>query len=211
MKKHFGKMRTDVIPNPVAPSPSHGQDENAHLSAKSIVAVGRLHQQKGFDVLIEAFSKCVRKHPGWRLVIFGEGPEREMLESLVSRLGLEGKVSLPGRVRNPERVIGAAEIFVLSSRYEGFPNALLEAMTCGLPVIATDCHSGPAEIIRDGEDGLLVPVEDSGTISGVLIRLMDDPDERNRLGGNARTSVERFSLPNVMEKWEDLIRRVVLN
>ncbi len=84
-------------------------------------------------------------------------------------------------------------------------------MTCGLPVIATDCQSGPGEIIRDGVDGLLVPVEDSGTMSDVMIGLMGDPDARKRLGENARTSVKRFSLSNVMGQWEDLLKQVALN
>lgn len=210
MREKFKGIRIDVIPNPVMSICNNEQSKVANLPANTVVSVGRLSQEKGFDVLIEAFSKSTNKYPDWNLVIFGEGPERKNLEALVSRLGVEGKVSLPGRIENPEKVVGTAEIFAMSSRYEGFPNALLEAMTCGLPVVATDCQSGPREILNGGEDGLLVPVEDSGAMADSLISLMGDPDARKRLGENARASVQRFSLPNIMNQWEDLFQQVIV-
>jgi glycosyltransferase involved in cell wall biosynthesis len=146
--------------------------------------MGRLHPQKGFDLLLEAFSRIKDQYPDWSLTILGDGPLREQIESLRDELGLKGRVHLPGAVKNPHQVLKQAELFVLSSRREGFSLALLDAMSYGLPVVAFDCRSGPREIIRDGVDGVLVPPEDVGAMAEALGRLMSDESERNRLAFN---------------------------
>jgi glycosyltransferase involved in cell wall biosynthesis len=124
-----------------------------------VVSVGRLSRQKDFGTLLRAFSR-VRDHLPARLVILGEGPERASLEALVSELGLEGAVALPGWVSNPYPWMVHAGAYVLSSRWEGLPSVLIEALYCGVPIVATDCLSGPREILDGGEYGLLVPVGD---------------------------------------------------
>ena len=193
------------FPNPIEIEAPEFLEKNDYIKGNVVVTVGRLDSQKGHDVLIKAFSNIVSNYPDWRLVIFGEGCLRDELEMLIKSLGLENNVFLPGRVKNPENIIGNADIFILSSRYEGFPNALLEAMACGLPVISTDCNSGPSEIINNNVDGILVPVDDEKAISDSLVRLMNNPDERHQLGEQAAKSVERYSLNKIMNLWDGLL------
>jgi glycosyltransferase involved in cell wall biosynthesis len=141
-----------------------------------VLAAGRLHRQKGFDVLLEAFA-IARSEVDCRLVILGEGPERAALLARAERLGLSYDIDLPGFCANPFALMSRAGAFVLSSRWEGFPNALVEAMACGAPVIATDCPSGPHEILKGGEIGSLVPVDDARALGhALLFTLLSQPD-----------------------------------
>jgi glycosyltransferase involved in cell wall biosynthesis len=169
--------------------------------------MGRLTPQKGFDVLLQAFALCQPETLHWSLIILGEGEERGRLEALAARLGITSAVRLPGYVRDASRVLREGDLFVLPSRYEGFPNALLEAMACGLPVISTDCPSGPAEIVRHGVDGLLIPPEDVDALSIAMRQLIATPDDRRRLGSRAVEVVERFSLTNVRRSWDELLAK----
>lgn len=136
-----------------------------------VLAAGRLIPHKDFALLIEAFAK-VRQHRPARLLILGEGPERPRLESLVGRLGLEDDVGLPGFEENPYAYMARAAVFVLSSRWEGLPTVMIEALYCGAPVVATDCPSGPREILRDGEFGQLVPIADVEALSQALEKVL---------------------------------------
>ena len=126
-----------------------------------VVAMGRLSPEKGFDLLIDAFARLAAQHADWRLEIAGEGPERDALQRQIDAAGLQPQVQLVGWVSDPERFLSRSALFVMSSRYEGFPVALLEAMACGVPVISFDCDSGPREIIRPDVDGVLVPAGDT--------------------------------------------------
>jgi glycosyltransferase involved in cell wall biosynthesis len=139
-----------------------------------ILGVGRLTAQKAFDVLIEAFSK-VRKSYMARLLILGEGDDRLMLEALVKRLGLEEEVDMPGFVANPYSYMAHAALFVLSSRWEGLPTVLVEAMAVGTPVVATDCPSGPREILEGGRYGQLVPVNDPDALALAMNNFLENP------------------------------------
>ncbi len=196
-----------VIPNAVEPA-SGDPDARAQPSQRSrlVVGMGRLTRQKGFDLLLRAFATCSARHPDWRLLILGEGQERGSLERLAERLGISPRVDLPGTAPCPGAILRRADLFVLASRFEGFPNALLEGMACGLAVIAADCPSGPAEIVRSGRDGLLVPAEDAEALAAAMDRLMSDENERRRLGERARDVLERFSVEKIAGMWEDLIR-----
>ncbi len=197
-------LTTCVIPNPVQLSNEGSADVDVPKPA--LMSMGRLDYQKGFDILLEAFATLKDRFADWSLVILGEGPLRNSLESLAEQLGLGGRVSLPGRTRRPYSVLKQADIFVLPSRYEGFPNVLCEAMACGLPVIGSDCRSGPREIIQN--DGLLVPPEDIGMLVAALTRLMGNADERKRLGARATSIVKRFSVDEVMGMWEVVLQDV---
>lgn len=132
-----------------------------------LLGVGRLHPQKDYPTLLQAFAQVRQKRPA-RLLILGEGKERPTLEALLRRLGLEQDVSLPGFVTNPYAYMARASVFVLSSRWEGLPTVLIEALCCGTRVVSTDCPSGPREILRDGEYGQLVPVGDAGALARAL-------------------------------------------
>jgi glycosyltransferase involved in cell wall biosynthesis len=195
------RCRGRVIPNPVDPPPP---SRRAAVS-RTLVAVGRLHHQKGFDLLLPAFARVARDHPDWRLVIWGDGYLRAPLEALRDRLGLADRVQLPGLTERPGQWADDAALFVLSSRYESFGNVVTEAMAAGLPVIAADCPWGPGEIVRHGVDGWLVPPEDVAALAAGLDLLMGDAALRARLAAAARRNVRRFDRENVMAMWDDLV------
>ncbi len=195
-----------TIPNPAVVD---GGDETPlpfELPHRFVVAMGRLVSIKGFDVLLDAFART--RCEGWSLVILGEGEERERLESIVQALGLEGRVLLPGRVDNPSRVLKRADLFVLSSRFEGFPMALVEAMACGLPAVSFDCPTGPSDIIRQEVDGILVPNGDVDALARAMRRLMEDDEERRRLASRASEVQTRFHVEKVMGQWGRLLESV---
>ncbi len=201
-----GDERVHIIPNPINPVPTNSAKQaRCRGSVHTVVAMGRLVRQKGFDLLIEAFARCGRRHPEWSLVILGEGKERSNLESLIVELGLQDSVQLAGKVSCPSQILSQADLFVLSSRFEGFPNSLIEAMANKLAVISTDCPNGPRDIIRDGVDGLLVSPEDIHALARGMERLMADPAERQRLGDRAGEVLERFSIGKIMSLWDALV------
>lgn len=148
--------------------------------ASRIVAVGRLTRQKGFDVLLKAFAELCRQRPA-RLLILGEGPLRPQLQTQVQELGLQDQVRLPGFKDNPYAYLARADLFVLSSRFEGSPNALKEALALGTPVVATDCNSGPRQILQNGYYGPLVPVDDSPSLARAMLEVLDFPPDKNWL------------------------------
>ena len=152
----------------------------APSGAKRVISVGRLDWQKGFDVLIDAFSRIADDHPGATLTIFGEGQEREALERLVQHRGMDHRIRLPGTTQQPGAWIAQADILVLSSRHEGFSNVLAEATVAGIPSIATNCDYGPDEIIFDMQNGMLVPVDDVAALAGAITKLLSDPELQNR-------------------------------
>lgn len=203
------RARTVILPNPIAVDQSVADDDRAPADQKTLVAVGRLVPEKGFDLLLEAFARVAPEHPDWRLVIWGEGPLRRDLEAQRDRLGLRSRVSLPGRTQVLFRELRRADLFVMSSRREGFPMALGEAMACGLPAVSFDCRSGPREIIRPGVDGLLVPPGDIEGLAAALSALMADDAERQRMAQRAPEVLERFSAERVLAQWEELLETVI--
>jgi glycosyltransferase involved in cell wall biosynthesis len=198
-----------VIPNAVDAPASQVVCEPRQTTDGSLqlAAMGRLAYQKGFDLLIDAFARAARDQPRWSLVILGEGPERRRLEEEIHSRGLEGRVRLLGWVSDPSAVLRNCDAFVLSSRFEGFPNALLEAMALGLPAISVDCPSGPADIIRNEVDGLLVPFGDLPALAAAIRRLLSDEPLRHRLGAEAVHVVERFSSERYFARWDAVLRK----
>jgi GalNAc-alpha-(1->4)-GalNAc-alpha-(1->3)-diNAcBac-PP-undecaprenol alpha-1,4-N-acetyl-D-galactosaminyltransferase len=183
------------------------QPRKSDDGSKQIAAMGRLAAQKGFDLLIDAFARVAEKKPGWSLTILGEGPERSRLEEQIRARGLEGRVRLVGWVADPTTVLRNCDAFVLSSRFEGFPNALLEAMALGLPAISFDCPSGPSEIIRHEVDGLLIPPEDVTALAAAIHRLLADDPWRTKLGREAGRVVDRFSSEQYFARWDEVLRK----
>lgn len=173
-----------------------------------ILAVGRLDRQKGFDMLVEAFGRSTLSNSGWRLAIVGEGPERQALQAQVIESGLAGAIELPGTTHDIGAWYARASMFVLSSRYEGFPNVLLEAMGCGLPCIAFDCASGPAEMIQQGENGVLIAPEDVTALCMAMRRLAADGVLRHTLSERAKQVNQTYSRPVVVDQWSRLLHSV---
>lgn len=197
------ERRLRIIPNPVLRTGvvRVRRDHNLH----ELIALGRFSEEKCFDNLISAFSKVADVHPDWYLTIYGDGPLRAELQAQVLRLGLTERVSLPGNIKDVSAKLAKADLFALTSRFEGFPNALCEAMATGLPVISTNCPGGVGDLVRDGEDGILVPVNDVEALAEALHHLMSNPAERERLGGRAREVTERFDVDRIMELWDEAL------
>lgn len=209
LKAHTSARRVPVIPNAApwplpAQAPRLGPDSVCSSGRHLLLAVGRLDMQKGFDWLIESFSVLARKYPGWDLVILGEGPLRTTLEGQVRASGLEKRLFLPGRAGNVGEWYERANLYVLSSRFEGFPNTLAEAMAYGLPAVSFDCDTGPRDIIRHGVDGLLVPPGNVVALTSALGRLMGDAAIRQQFAERAVEARERFSIERIAGLWEEL-------
>ncbi|MDP3798988.1 MAG: glycosyltransferase family 4 protein [Polaromonas sp.] len=213
LKTRLGIRRVWVIPN-AAPWPLPSQQPR--LSPESIcpagrhllLAVGRLHRQKGFDWLLESFEGLAKKYPNWDIVILGEGPLRSALEAQRRTLGLEARVFLPGRVGNLGVWYDRAELYVMSSRFEGFGNTLAEALTYGVPAISFNCDTGPRDIVRHEIDGLLVPPEDVAGLARAMDRMMGNADLRLQFSRRAVEARERFSIRRIAGMWEKLFEEI---
>jgi glycosyltransferase involved in cell wall biosynthesis len=204
-----------IIPNPLAwpleATPPFVTPNSVCPQGRLVVlAVGRLVRQKGFTSLIEAFARVHPDHPAWDLVIVGVGPDRDLLETLRDRLGLKGHVFLPGRVGNIGDWYARASIFAMTSLFEGFPNALLEAMAYGLPVISTDCDTGPRDIIKHDLNGLLVEPGDQEALVAGLRQLIESEDLRTRLSDKARAVSTLFAVEHISQQWQAVFREINL-
>ncbi|MET8577570.1 glycosyltransferase [Streptomyces sp. NPDC005012] len=188
------------VPNPVPlrdPSPSPRTD-------KVVVSIGRLGYEKGVDLLLDTWAEVAPRHPGWRLRIHGSGPDEGTLREQCTRLGLDGSVEWAGRTEDVAGALARSSVFVLSSRGEGFPLALLEAMSCAVPCVAFDCAPGVREIVRHEEDGLLARPGNTAELARHLGLLLEDDGLRNRMGDRAAVNVRRFSPSAVTDRWEYL-------
>lgn len=194
-------MRLLRIPNAV---PKLGEGASP-LTAPVVLSAGRLTHQKAFDRLIRAFAPVAAAHPEWKLRICGSGPKGDSLRALVAELGLEGRVELPGRVSDMGRELTGASVFALSSRYEGFPMVLIEAMTAGLPVASFDCPTGPRDLVDDGRNGLLVPEGDVAGLTAALLRLVEDQELRRRCGAGALDTAAAYRLDAIGPRWDALL------
>ncbi|WP_203423940.1 glycosyltransferase [Sinorhizobium sp. BG8] len=199
--------KVTIIPNPVALPENWSRTPG---DGSRIVAVGRLDRQKGFDLLLQAFANIAGSLPAVTLTIFGEGAQRTALERQVQDLGLGDRVRLPGVTKSPVDWISAGDIFVLSSRFEGFPNAVLEAMTAGLATIAFDCPWGPSEILDGPDAGLLVPAGDVLRLGEAIRNVATDPALRHLLAdAGARTAASRYATAPVLARWDAVIAQAL--
>jgi glycosyltransferase involved in cell wall biosynthesis len=194
-----------IIPNPVV-RPSAGDPPSQLGDRHVIITLGRLQKVKGHDQLIDAFHLIAARFPDWDIHIHGDGPEQKALDALIRDSGLAGRVIIGKTTTEVGNCLREADLFVLPSRVEGFPNALAEAMAWGLPVISFDCASGPADLIRHDLDGLLVPPGDVPALAQAMARLMSEPAERARLAARAPEVLTRFSRAKVLELWEAAIQ-----
>lgn len=202
-----------VIPNSVSTTATPPEKSTLDLPAKDrnwFIGVGRLSYEKGFDRLIDAFAQITEQCPDWNLLIIGDGPEKPNLQNTADKHGSTERITFPGWIESPWSVIPqaippTASIAVLPSRYEGFPNALLEAMSQGIAPIAFDCESGPSEIIHHDKNGLLVPQGNIPELAIAMQSLAQDNALRTRLAATARDVTNRFSLERIFALWEDVL------
>lgn len=205
----------EVIPNAV-PIPRSSdvpivteQALNSRPKSNILFGMGRLSYQKGFDILIDAFSKLASEFPQWKLKILGEGPLRDSLQATIDKRGLQNQIELVGWTPDPELILDQGELFVLSSRYEGFPNALLQAMSRGLACISFDCESGPAEIARAGVQVALVPVGNVSELTSNLREFMNNRNLRIERATSALEVTQHFSASKFFYHWDQLINQSI--
>jgi GalNAc-alpha-(1->4)-GalNAc-alpha-(1->3)-diNAcBac-PP-undecaprenol alpha-1,4-N-acetyl-D-galactosaminyltransferase len=213
--------RRSVIHNPYKPEgQASAADSHSLPTAESpfILSIGRLSHEKGYDVLLQSFALVCERFPDWRLVIAGDGELSDVLPRRADELRLQKRVSFIGAVPNPAALLARAQLFALASRYEGFPNAHLEALAHGVPVVATECPckppgwrdsdgaaSGVSELVRHGVDGLLVPPNDPIAFAAALADLMGNEYRRREMSRQAVSVRERFAPDKALDAWEQVI------
>lgn len=175
---------------------------------KLICAVGRLNEQKRFDLLIDAFASISDKIPEHKMIIFGEGELRKELEEKIASLSLNDRVLLPGTDTQSVKTVNNAEVFVLSSDLEGMPNVLMEAMAMGVPCVSTRCDMGPEELIENKTNGILVDVGSSEQIAEAILRIINDSELAEKLSVNARKLLKTHSIESISEKWLHFLKSI---
>lgn len=196
-----GLSNLTVIPNPITIE----QGTVSDCTSQQVIAVGRYTYQKGFDLLIPAWQIVHEKHPDWMLNIYGGG-NKEDLRPMVEKLGLSNTIILNGPVSQIRKKYIESSIFVLSSRFEGLPLVLMEAMSCGLPPVSFTCPCGPKDIIHDGEDGILCENGNVKSLAEGICRLIEDERLRREMGQKAAHSIQRFTIDNIMHQWDQLFQ-----
>jgi glycosyltransferase involved in cell wall biosynthesis len=192
--------RVTHIPN-IVQSPG----VTGRVRRNEILAMGRLSREKGFDLLLEAWSLAMPRLPDWSLRIVGDGQMRDELVRQAGRLGIEDSVTFAPFSDDPFSLYSECGIFVLSSRFEGLPFVLIEAMTCGAACISFDCPNGPREVIRNGVNGLLVSAEEVNALASAIVKLGENPMLRQRLGDAATKVSKPFSEPRVVARWQEVL------
>lgn len=173
-----------------------------------ICAVGRLTQQKRFDILIDAFKQIESKIPDYNLIIFGEGDLREKLEEKINDYNLQDRIFLPGKNPDAVKVVNRSSVFVLSSDLEGMPNALMEAMALGVPCVSTRCDMGPEELIENNKNGILVEPGSSSEIAKAILKIIENPDLACELSENARKLIKTHSIETISETWLNFLQNI---
>ncbi len=203
--KFLKKEKVVIIANPVNIKDKNIGDNKLIEYDDYILSIGRLDYNKGMDVLIKAFAKVNLNFPDLKLVIVGEGKLKNDLIKLSKDSGVESNVVFHGYSKSPFRLIQKAKFFVLPSRTEGFPNVLLEAMALGKAVISTNCPSGPSEIIQNGVNGILIPVDDVKQLTKAMLTLINNKKLVTKFANNAKAVNEKYGIKKIMKKWEYLI------
>ncbi len=209
--REIPRANVAVLPNMIDYPLSEATTEQSperfiRQDAKLVIGVGRLEQQKGFDQLIAAFSGVVRQLPEAELVILGEGSQRPALQALIDERGLTNQAHLVGNVEEPGSWYRRADVFALTSRFEGFPNVLLEAMAYGCPVVAVDCDFGPADLIEPEVNGVLLTCASVDNISQAIVRLLRDTALAETLGRSAVAVCDLYGQEKILDQWDRTLR-----
>lgn len=201
-----GCNRVAVIPNPVTMVSAYPPSS---VEKKRVIAAGRLVRQKNFESLLRSWKRVVKQHPDWVLEIYGEGMLKGQLENQIDKMNLGKSVYLKGRTNDIFSKMTSSSIYALSSIYEGFALVLIEAMSCGLPVVSYDCPCGPKDLIEDGENGFLVPLNDEKTLADRMCRLIEDDKLRKKMGASALVKSKCYQMDNIMKQWMDLFDELI--
>lgn len=178
----------------------------SNLDEKRFLAIGRLDSQKGFDMLIPIFKEVVKRHNDWKLDIFGQGIWKDWLNDMIKENSLQDNVFLRGVTNDITKEYSTHYAYLMSSRFEGFPMVLIEAMSCGLPCISFNCKCGPNEIIKDNENGFLVPLFDKQKMIDSICRLIEDKDLAKDMSKKAINTASCFNKENIMQLWDNLFQ-----
>lgn len=206
-KNYFNKFiqkKSIIINNPLS---DNIEIKHNKYSSKKIISVGRLTSQKDQEMLIKAFNIFKKNNKGYKLIIYGEGPLRENLQKQIDNLNLSNDIEMPGSTKNIYKKMEEADLFILSSKYEGYPNALIEAMATGLPVISTRCKFGPEDIIINNINGILVDVGDYIDLSEQMERIIKNDNFKYSLGKNAIKIREKLNVNKIVNEWIDFINK----
>ncbi|TGB08072.1 glycosyltransferase [Streptomyces sp. MZ04] len=197
-----GLDNASFMPNPLPFMP----EVPSKRTEKVVTSIGRLHDQKGIDMLLDTWAEVAPLHPDWTLRIYGSGEDEEILKKQCTALGLDDSVEWMGRTSDVPGALRGGSVFVQSSRGEGFPLALMEAMATAVPCAAFDCAPGVHEIVRDGVDGLLARLGNTAELARRLDTLMSDKELRDRMGELARENIRRYTTDEIVRRWEELFR-----
>lgn len=203
------QVKSIVIHNAIGNPLLNSIDKSNIMSEKLITTMGRLEEQKAHDVMIKACAPVLKKHPEYKLVIYGEGSLRRSLENLIESLDMKNNIFLPGNTQYAINDVAKSQIFLLTSRYEGMPNALMEAMSLGIPCISTDCDMGPAELIEDEVNGYLVPVDDIESITQRLEYLIENENQRMYISENSKQINETHSIDKIYSMYLLYFKEVI--
>ena len=204
-KKDWGDSKIKVINNPL----SFDSKEISSCKNKKIISVGRLTKQKGFDILIDVWKKVREKHSDWILEIYGEGNLKKELQSKIDSLNLTDSLLLKGSEKNIQSKYLEGSIYVMSSRYEGFGMVLIEAMSCGLPLVSFDCPCGPKDIIKDGENGFLIKFGNIEQMIEKINYLIENEDKRIEMGKKSKKLSYNYSEEEIMNQWKELFENLL--
>ena len=202
------RKKSTIIANPI--NDEFFKGDNNNKKGKIIVTTGRLTEQKNHILLIDAFSEVVKKHPEYKLKIYGHGNLEQQLKDKINKLNLNNKVLLMGQTDNVKKELEKCEIYVLSSNYEGMPNSLMEAMAVGLSCVSTDCPcGGPGFLIDNYFNGLLVPVNDKESLVNAINTLIENKKLSNTISNNAKIKMKKFSSDHIVQEWNNYIKEIV--
>lgn len=202
-QKEWPIINSEIIPNPFIET-----NLISELTHNNVILIARHSYEKGIDYAIQIWEKVIQKHPNWTLSIYGRKDEKEKYIKLVSHLKIESNIKFFEPVYNIQEKYCEASMLIMTSRTEGFPMALIEAMSCGLPVIAFDCPIGPRVIIKNGENGFLIEMFDCNKFADKIIQLIENKDLRVQIGKNAKQSVTQFDLDKIMHQWKLFFEKI---
>lgn len=202
----ISSKKCDVIINPITPAAMRWKHDH---SPEKMIMVGRLHNQKNYPMLIDAMTKVREMYPTACVHVYGEGELKEELIAYTKRKGMGDAVIFKGRTSQVQQKLSESSIFLLSSDFEGLSNAMLEAMSVGMPLICTDCPIGGAKMMLDGNCGVLTTVGDVEAFAKAIIGLLSDPDQMDVIGGNAKNKADSYSADSIADKWEEVIKKII--